>query len=179
MKELTQAKLIRNQFGAKVTMAHVRLAPLALFLLATSSASPARTCEPPGGPNLAVPHFPRAARSEPVKGGDRVSNGRPDRDGHRLSAAQIAAKIALRRCSTRPRALQAALHRCVFSRADPVGDLGFGTAPRAPAVLCRLSKRPDPVGSWCFGASSAARSSGSPSPSNGSTPRVSIIPDPG
>ncbi|KAK7380445.1 hypothetical protein VNO78_32956 [Psophocarpus tetragonolobus] len=143
-----------------------------------AAASPARTCEPPGGPNLAAPHFPRAARLEPVKGGDRVSNDRPDRGGHRLSAAQIAAEITLRRCSTGPPALQAALHRYVFSHADPVGDLGFGAAPRAPAVLRHVSKRPDPVGSWSFGASSTACSSGSPSPSNGFTPRISTIPDP-
>ncbi|KAK7392580.1 hypothetical protein VNO78_21023 [Psophocarpus tetragonolobus] len=104
------------------------------------------------------------------------------------TAAQITAGIASRpprspqrsRFGAVPpgRALQAALHRCVFSRADPVGDLGFGAALRAPAVLRRVSNRPDPVESWNFGASSAARSSGSPSPSNGSTPRVSTIPDP-
>ncbi|KAK7384897.1 hypothetical protein VNO78_30600 [Psophocarpus tetragonolobus] len=48
-----------------------------------------------------------------------VSN-HPDRGGDRVSAVQIAAEIALRRCSTGPRALLVALHRCVFSRADPV-----------------------------------------------------------
>ncbi|KAK7411294.1 hypothetical protein VNO78_02727 [Psophocarpus tetragonolobus] len=83
--------------------------------------------------------FHRAARSS----GSSSHFCRPDRGGDRVSAAQIAEEIVF---SAAQIATAITLRRC-------------STGPPAPAALRRvLNLVPDPVGSWSFGASRAARS---------------------
>ncbi|KAK7395772.1 hypothetical protein VNO78_16343 [Psophocarpus tetragonolobus] len=112
--------------------------------------SPAGTSGLAGGPDPAVPLLPRALDappSEPERGGDRRST-----------------EAVLRRASNRstaafrpPRSRRILGFRRLQRR--PFQRLSVAPSNRSTATFRTV---PDPVGSWGFGASRAARSSGSP-----------------